>query len=130
MKALGICKPQQNTRIMTDEKMISFTPELPIGTEFYIMKNNTPSLGLIAAINVKITTLTTNKGSWHKLLFSRWNDGKQKEIWEYTYGYEVKLLDEIFMYEFRKIKNSWWLLDYKVYFSLDELKKDLAVRGT
>ena len=104
---------------------IIIEPELPIGTEFWIMKNNRPELGLIAAYNVYVTSCVDRNRGWHDQLFGRWLNRKQKEVWEYSYSYEVKLDTEIIKFGIEKKNGVWWLLDKRVYFSLDELKAAL-----
>jgi hypothetical protein len=104
---------------------IVIEPELPIGTEFWIMKNNRPELGLIAAYNVYVTSCVDSNRGWHEQLFGRWLNKKQKEVWKYSYSYEVKLDTEIIKFGIEKKNGVWWLLDRRVYFSLGELKAAL-----
>ena len=104
---------------------IIIDPELPIGTEIWIMKNNKPELGLIAGYNVRVTSCTERGRGWHEQLFRRWLNKQQKEVWEYDFSYEVKLDTEIIKFDLEKKSGVWWILDRKVYFSLDDLKADL-----
>jgi hypothetical protein len=103
---------------------IKFTPELPIGTEFYIMKNNRATLGLIAEINVRITICTIHGKSWHEQLFKR-SKKQRKEIFRCSYDYGIKLEDEIVRMSINKQGNDWYLYDEKIYFSLEELKASI-----
>jgi len=106
-------------------KEIIINPELPIGTEFWVMKNSKVILGLVAAYKVYVTSCT-DKGSWHEQLFNRWLNKTQKEIWKYFFNYEVKLHNEIIMHSIEKKKDgNWYLLDKKIYFSKEELLKAL-----
>lgn len=66
---------------------IIIKPELPIGTEFYFMENNTIKLGLIAAYNVHVTSCVDNSRSWCDQLFARFINNTQKETYKYDYGY-------------------------------------------
>jgi len=100
-------------------------PELPIGTELWIMKNNRPELGLVAEYNVHVTSCVDKNKGWHEQLFGRWLNRKQKEVWKYSYSYGVKLDTEIMRFGIEKKNGVWWLLDRRVYFSLDELKSAL-----
>lgn len=110
-----------------NENVSSFfiNPEFPIGTEFWIMKNNKPTLGLISAINTRITSHTYDKRGLRDLLFGRWQNGKQKDIWECVYSYEAQLIDEIQNYKLFKKNNLWYIGDRRVYSSKEELKNSL-----
>lgn len=104
---------------------IIIEPELPIGTEFWIMKDNRPTLGLIAAYNVHVTSCIDKNHGWHNQLFMRWLTGKQKEVYTYSCSYEVKIDTTIIVFGIVKKNDTWWLHDRRVYFSLDELKASL-----
>ena len=104
---------------------IIIEPELPIGTEIWVMKNNKPELGLIAAYNVYVTSCVEENRGWKEQLFSRWINKEQKKVWTYSYSYEVKLDTSIMKFGLEKKNGIWMLLDKRVYITLDELKQNL-----
>ncbi len=110
---------------MNNKKEITINPELPIGTEFWIMRNNKPVLGLIAAYKVYVTSCTERGRSWHEQLFSRFITGKHKDVFEIDIQYEVKLENDISMYNIRKKHGKYEIVDRQIYFSLEELKNSL-----
>lgn len=100
-------------------------PELPIGTEFWIMKDNRLELGLVAAFNVCVTSCVDSKRGWRDQLFGRWINKEAKKVWTFSISYELKLETEIVMFRATKKKGVWYLSDRKMYFSIDELKSDM-----
>ena len=58
------------TKPVLAESAFSINPELPIGMEFWIKKDNRVVRGLIAAYRVYVTSCVTDE-SWHTQLFRR-----------------------------------------------------------
>ena len=112
---------QREEQVMKDSKII-IEPELPIGTEFWIMSNNRPKMGLVSSYIVRVTSHTDREDSLYNQLWGRWLNGKHKEVWKHEYSYSVKLDADRNNYEVNKKDGKWWLLRERVYFSLDELK--------
>lgn len=105
--------------------IITISPELPIGTEFWFMYKNSIELGLVAAYNVRVTSCTDNDRSWKDQLFGRWLGRKQKDHWKFTFQYEVKIDPDIAKYDLNKKGDIWYMVDRRIYFSKEELKADL-----
>lgn len=100
-------------------------PELPIGTEFWFLWNGKMEMGLVAAYNVHVTSYVEDD-SWHKQLFRRWLNKKAKDVWSYSFNYEVKLDMSISSgNRIEKKKDGWYFLNRRIYFSVDDLKKSL-----
>ena len=107
------------TKPVLAESAFSINPELPIGMEFWIKKDNRVVRGLIAAYRVYVTSCVTDE-SWHTQLFRRFRK-KEKQIFKYSFSYEVKLESDVFMYNIKKIKGNWFLENTEIYFSKDDL---------
>lgn len=105
---------------------ITFTPELPIGTECYMMVNNKPKLGLIASIRVTISSCTERNRGWFDQLFSRYRNKPQthKDVWDHYITYQMKLEDGN-LYDVEKKNGKWFVLDRRLYFSMTELKENV-----
>jgi hypothetical protein len=111
-----------------DRLKITIEPELQIGTEFWIMRNNKPELGLICSYEISVTSYTDRNKTWYDQLFGRWlNDSvvnnKQREQFEITFQYRGMLDRGRSNYRVDEKDGAWWLHDYRMYFSLDEMKK-------
>jgi len=102
---------------------VSFETELQIGTDFYLMKNNRAIVGIVAEIEVNITTCTEQDRSWYDQLFDRWRVRKQKDTYSISVKYNVKIEGEIMLMSIEKRNGAWYFLDSKIYFSLDKLKQ-------
>ena len=106
---------------------IVIDPELPIGTPFWIMRDNKPEMGLICAYDVHVTSHTDNRDSWHSQLFRRWVKSKQlaKETFKYYFSYEAKIDHEIFKFDVKNKGGIWYLSDRQMFFSKDDLLNNL-----
>lgn len=109
---------------MNEQTEFYIKPELPIGTELWYMYNNKPSLALVGAIKVYITSCTENNLGWRDQIFKRWMNGrKQKQVWEYSYIYELKMDDFIEMFTLQKKKDGWYISDRKCFFYGKRIKR-------
>ena len=105
---------------------IVIEPELAIGTEFWIMYDNKPKMGLISGYRVWVTANDSNgKIGLFDQIFYRWLNRKQKEFFEYSYAYECKLDGSIYNFFPTKEKGRFHVLDKPMYFSKEELLKSL-----
>jgi hypothetical protein len=100
-------------------------PELPIGTEFWYLKNSRMEMGLVAAYTVRVTSCVEDD-SWHKQLWRRWSNKKAKNVWVFYFSYDVKLEYNIGCRSLEKKNSKWFLYSgAEVFFSVEELKASL-----
>jgi hypothetical protein len=100
-------------------------PELPLDTKFWIMKDNHIVQGLICQYNLNVTSCADKQNNWYTKLFSGWNKGNDKGLWNYLYSYDIKLNDVRVDDRIEKRNGQWWISNQRVYFSTDELKASL-----
>ncbi len=110
---------------MNERTEFHIKPELPIGTELWYMYNNKPSLALVAAIHIRITSCLDKNRGWRDQIFARWMNKTAKKEWEYTYDYELKMDNFIQLFTLSKKKDGWYISDRKCFFTEQELKDSL-----
>ncbi len=106
--------------------IISVELEYPIGTEFWFFRNNKIELGLISEISISITTYTDENKGWWDQLFDRYSTRTQKDVYKQSFSYKCKLEGEIWNSSLYKRNSRWYVLDYPVYFSKEDLIKSLS----
>lgn len=105
---------------------IIITPELPIGSEFWIMYNDKPKMGLISGYQVWVTANDSKaKQGLFDQIFYRWLNRKQKEYFEYNYAYQCKLDGSFLNFYPTKINGRFYVMDKPMYLSKEELLKSL-----
>lgn len=107
------------------DQQIIITPELPIGTEFWVMDHNEIVMGLICSYSVYVTSSIDKDKSWHEQIFSRWRNGKAKDYYKYNFSYDIKLKNTIEKFSIEKRSDQWYLHGRKIYFSIEALKNNL-----
>src|SRR5690348_2025707 len=131
LKMIGVGKPEREPINVPEADIIpsaqvsanahvggSFVvePELPIGTEFWFLWNGKMEMGLVAAYHVHVTSCVEDD-SWHRQLFRRWLNKKAKDVWSYSFNYEVKLDMSISSgNRIEKKKDGWYFLNRRIYF--------------
>lgn len=108
---------------------IELNTELDIGTEFWFMYENKPSLGIVAEIYINITTCTEKNKGWREQLFSRWIKGKAKGIYRTSYQYFAKFDRMIERWSIEKKGDHWYLSDRRLFWSEEELLKSLSTNA-
>lgn len=105
---------------------IIIKPELPIGTELWFMKDNKPWLALVAGYQVNVTAYNDNeKDGWYHQLFFRWFKRKQKEYWNYSWEYTIKIDTDFRAYRLDKKGEHFYISDKRCYFSKEALLQSL-----
>ena len=105
---------------------IIIKPELPIGTELWFMKNNKPWMALVAAYDVRVTSYNVKADyGWYEQLFGRWHNKRQKEYWNYSWEYNIKIDGDIMLTRLIKKGDHYFIGDARCYLSKQELLKSL-----
>lgn len=106
---------------------ITIKPELPIGTELWFMRDNKPWLALVAGYQVNVTAYNDKeKDGWYHQLFFRWlNHRKQKEYWNYSWQYTIKIDADHRAHTLDIKENGYYIYGRKCYFTKEELLKSL-----
>jgi hypothetical protein len=124
-----------------ETKQLIIDIELPIGTEFWIMLNNEPVIGIISSYKIHVTSATEDTerlGGWASALWYRFIHNIHKDVWVKYFTYEAHLLGTGIKGKVEKlterrigfpIEESWYFESYenfrkpKIYFSKEELQK-------
>jgi len=117
-----------------ETKQLTIDVELPIGTEFWIMVNNQPTMGVISYYDVKVTSATKyveGNDSWALTLWRRFLSNTIKDKWEMSFTYWAHLIGTSVKGKVEKINGNWYFdfnEEYKkprIYFSKEDLKKSV-----
>lgn len=105
---------------------IVIEPELAIGTEFWIMMNDSPKLGIISGYQVWVTAHDHKDGrGLFEQIFGRWINRKQKEYFNYSYAYQCKLDGSFHNFYPTKKDGRFYVLDKPMYLTKEELLQSL-----
>lgn len=113
---------------MSEEKNeyseITIRPKIAIGTPVWYMDRNYPKMGIVAEINVCITSYIKKEDSWYEQLFKRYALGMAKKRWNGTESYKVKL-DSGHLSRLQIGKTGYYLETCQCYLTKEELIKNL-----
>lgn len=100
-------------------------PNLPIGTELWLMFNNKPTLVIISAIEVYISALTEeNIGILQ--IWMRWLNKKDlKEAWKYSYNYKAIIDTWYGMHNVYENRGKYYVVDRQLFLTKEELLKNI-----
>ena len=62
---------------------------------------------------------------WYEQLFGRWHNKRQKEYWNYTWDYTIKIDGDYLAHNLKKKGSDYFIGDAKCYLSKEELLKSL-----